>query len=299
MALAFITTGVRAQEAVQRRGDTLSVYFPLDERKIPHAAVRMLDALQYREELTRTQDFYIIGHADYVGRSSYNDTLSLARASAVRDYLLASGFKESRLRLVTGHGEVPRADSFDRAGFQPDRRVDIVRAAGGFKPDPTIATPPPASATVQSTPDTGRGGVPIAAKQALQRLIATPVDSAVVLNNLYFPPGRHYVYPGSRPVLDALAATLLAHPTLRVRIEGHVCCVDPRVVPDALDEDTHEFALSVNRAKAVMRHLMGKGVDASRLEAVGFGKSRPVVALERTATDTERNRRVEIRVLAR
>lgn len=297
-AAIHFATGADAQNAVQRRGDTVSVYFPLDVRKLPDAASRELDALRYKEKLTPDADFYVVGYADYVGRASYNDTLSMARAEAVRTYLLQSGFKGSRLQLVTGRGEVFRRDSFDRAGYQPDRRVDIVRAIGGFKavPPPTIK---PVSTQVSSKPDTGQGVVPIAAKTAIQRLLVAPIDSAVVMNNLYFPPGRHYVYPGSRPVLDALATTLLEHPKMRVRIEGHVCCIDPRVAIDALDEDTHEFALSKNRAKAVMAHLISKGVSADRLEAVGFGKTRPVVVPERTAMDTERNRRVEIRVLSR
>lgn len=295
VASVVITTTTAGQGAVRRHSDTVSVFFPLDIRVLPEAALHALDALRYREELKPDADFYIIGYADYVGRASYNDTLSLARAEAVKTYLLQSGFKESRLRLVAGRGEVARAESFGRAGFQPDRRVDIVRAAGGFTNNPI----PVSSVTVESRPDTGRGEIPVAAKQSLQRLLVAPIDSAVVLNNLYFPPGRHYVYPGSKPMLDALAETLLANPGMRVRIEGHVCCIDPRVATDALDEDTHEFALSVNRAKAVMTHLMSRGVAASRLEAVGFGKSRPVIMPERSATDTERNRRVEIRVLSR
>ena len=294
-SLLLATAKVSGQDAVEHRGDTISVYFPLDVRTLPEAAVRRLDILRYREKLIPGADFYVIGYADYVGRSSYNDTLSQARADAVRGYLLSSGFKPDRLRLVTGRGEVQRSDSFGRLGYQPDRRVDIVRAVGGFKNVP----PPLEPAQVSSSPDTGGSGVPMPARQSLQRLLTVPIDSAVVLNSLYFPPGRSYVYPGSRKVVDALAEMLIAHPGMRVRIEGHVCCIDPRIAPDALDEDTHQFALSVNRAKFVMWRLIARGVARERLEAVGFGKTRPAVMPERTATDTERNRRVEIRVLSR
>ena len=291
--LAICSSGATAgaQDVIESRGDTVAVFFPLDVRTLSVEATRKLDALQYQEVLTRGKDFYIIGYADYVGRSSYNDTLSLARAEAVKQYLLSSGFKEERLRLVTGRGEVGGRDSTGRGGFAPDRRVDIVPATGGFitPPQPAIARPS----------DTVTAAVPEAAVQSIKRLLTVPVDSAVVLNNLYFPPGRSFMYPGSRAVADALANTLLANPTLRIRIEGHVCCINTSIASDAIDESTGEFALSVNRAKAVKEHLMSKGVAAGRLEAVGFGKSRPVVVPERSATDTERNRRVEIRVLAR
>lgn len=284
----------QAQEVVQRRGDTTAVFFPLDVRTLSGAATRALDALQYREVLTTGKDFYIIGYADYVGRASYNDTLSLARAEAVKQYLLSSGFKEARLRLVTGRGEVHGRDSSGRGGFAPDRRVDIVPAIGGF-------TTPSSSANRDSTgkKSPGPATTPAEAISAIQRLLTIPVDSVVVMNNLYFPVGRHRLYPGSRKVLDALAATLRANPTLRIRIEGHVCCIDMRVAADAIDEDTGEFALSLNRAKEVRAQLIAGGIAADRMEAVGFGKSRPVVMPERSSTDTERNRRVEIRVLAR
>lgn len=284
-----------AQGTVQRRGDTVAIFFPLDVRTLTDAATRTLDGMRYREVLAPGKDLYIIGYADYVGRSSYNDTLSLARAEAVKRYLLSSGFKEERLRLVTGRGEVARRDSTGRSGFQPDRRVDIVPAIGGFLP------PPAASSARIFTRDTS--GAPVITSEAtakmIQRLLSAPVDSAVVMNNLYFPPGRHYVYPGSRAVLDALAGTLKTHPTLRIRIEGHVCCINAHVASDAIDDDTGEFALSSNRAKAVKNYLVSEGIAADRLEVAGFGKSRPVVMPERNATDTERNRRVEIRILAR
>ncbi len=284
-----------AQDAVQRRGDTVAIFFPLDVRTLTNAATRSLDGMRYREILAPGKDLYIIGYADYVGRSSYNDTLSLARAEAVKRYLLSSGFKEQRLRLVTGKGEVARRDSTGRSGFQPDRRVDIVPAIGGFSP------PPAASPAAIFSRDTSGAPVIISEPTArmIQRLLSAPVDSAVVMNNLYFPPGRHYVYPGSRTVLNALAGTLKTHPALRIRIEGHVCCIDNRVASDAIDDDTGEFALSSNRAKAVRNYLVGEGIAAERLEVAGFGKSRPVVTPERNATDTERNRRVEIRILAR
>jgi OOP family OmpA-OmpF porin len=74
-----------------------------------------------------------------------------------------------------------------------------------------------------------------------------------------------------------------------------VCCIEN--APDALDVDTYEPTLSVNRAKAIYRYLVSKGIESSRLRYEGFGKRRPIVPNETTEEDAEKNRRVEIRIV--
>lgn len=44
----------------------------------------------------------IIGHADEIGRSSYNDKLATNRANAVKDILLKSGVNQYRLNVIPG-----------------------------------------------------------------------------------------------------------------------------------------------------------------------------------------------------
>jgi OOP family OmpA-OmpF porin len=53
-------------------------------------------------------------------------------------------------------------------------------------------------------------------------------------------------------------------------IEGHT---------DNVGDDAANLALSDKRAAAVMRYLVERaGIDASRLEAKGFGASKPVAS---------------------
>lgn len=74
----------------------------------------------------------VIGHTDRLGSSSYNKTLSIARAATVRDYLVAQGLPQSSLRAF-GVGETQPvakcADSMARAELvaclQPNRRVEL------------------------------------------------------------------------------------------------------------------------------------------------------------------------------
>jgi outer membrane protein OmpA-like peptidoglycan-associated protein len=73
-----------------------------------------------------------------------------------------------------------------------------------------------------------------------------------------------------------------------VRVEGHT---------DSDGKDEANLDLSDRRAKAVQRYLVDKGVAAGRLEAVGYGETRPVKP-NTSKTNKEANRRVEFVIAA-
>lgn len=91
--------------------------------------------------------------------------------------------------------------------------------------------------------------------------------------------------PESTPTLDALYDALAKHGDLAVTIEGHT---------DDQGEADYNQKLSARRAAAVVAHLTGRGIAASRLAAVGKGESEPA-ASNATAAGREQNRRVVIR----
>ncbi|MEE9318829.1 MAG: OmpA family protein [Granulosicoccus sp.] len=68
----------------------------------------------------------IEGHTDHTGDYSYNQTLSLARSTSVREALLASGVVEHRIQTA-GFGETrPVANNDTATGRQANRRVEII-----------------------------------------------------------------------------------------------------------------------------------------------------------------------------
>ncbi len=104
---------------------------------------------------------------------------------------------------------------------------------------------------------------------------------------VYFDTGKATIKPASFPLLDEVAQTLKDHGEVKkVRIEGHT---------DSTGSTKVNTALSRKRAQAVRAYLVEKGVEATRLDAKGFGPSKPV-ADNKTAEGREKNRRVEFMI---
>lgn len=83
--------------------------------------------------------------------------------------------------------------------------------------------------------------------------------------------------------ITELADYLKQHPDLQLTIEGHT---------DSVGSDVYNQYLSEGRAKAVADSLVESGVETERLNAIGFGESRPIADND-TTEGRSRNRRVE------
>jgi outer membrane protein OmpA-like peptidoglycan-associated protein len=84
--------------------------------------------------------------------------------------------------------------------------------------------------------------------------------------------------------LDRVAEILLDDTTLRLRIEGYT---------DSEGPDEREIKLSQHRAQAVARYLKMQGVSETRMDVVGYGKTKPLAPND-TPEGMARNRRVEM-----
>lgn len=70
-------------------------------------------------------DILVTGHTDRVGSVELNDSLSLARAAAVRDMLIAEGFEADKI-AVAGRGErEPAVPTEDEVSEASNRRVEV------------------------------------------------------------------------------------------------------------------------------------------------------------------------------
>ena len=274
--------------------DTSHIYFQLDKPNLDNKAIQYIDSLIYTDVINSGQELLIIGYADHLGSNAYNDTLSANRAESVRTYLISMGLLAERITLCVGKGEVPRNIELPD-GYAEDRRVDIVeitkeQAAAINKTTASNSTKQVEKPEKKESADAVKFNADVEFDADL-----IEAGQLFVLDKIYFYTGRHRVVPESVPELDHLYAVLEEIPTLVINIEGHVCCVHPLV--DALDMETGEVALSVNRAKYIYNYLIKRGIDKDRLSYEGFGKQFPLSPYEMTREDQDRNKRVEIRIL--
>ncbi|MDC0709335.1 OmpA family protein [Stigmatella sp. ncwal1] len=92
----------------------------------------------------------------------------------------------------------------------------------------------------------------------------------------------------SLAILKDVAMVLVDMPIIKkVRIEGHT---------DSQGADAANLRLSQKRADAVMAQLIKLGVDPGRLEAVGYGETKPI-ASNATKAGRAENRRTEFNIV--
>ena len=112
----------------------------------------------------------------------------------------------------------------------------------------------------------------------------------VILQQVQFQTGTAKLTGNSDEILSEVATVLKDHPELtKVEIQGHT---DNKGVP------LSNKKLSQSRADSVMKAIVGKGIDASRLTAVGYGQEVPI-ADNATEEGRAKNRRVQFKVLER
>jgi OOP family OmpA-OmpF porin len=113
-------------------------------------------------------------------------------------------------------------------------------------------------------------------------------EQALVLRNILFEFNSATLTDASKQVLDIMAVPLSqSNATLRFEVAGHT---------DSVGSDAYNLKLSQRRAESVVNHLVASGLGRSRLEAKGFGETKPVDTND-TADGRANNRRVELRQL--
>lgn len=105
-------------------------------------------------------------------------------------------------------------------------------------------------------------------------------------NAILFQSGNAIIAASAFAELDRFAAALALCPDTRIDVEGHT---------DSDGDDRLNLALSVARAEAVVDALVERGVDMTRLYAIGYGESAPV-ADNATAAGKMQNRRIVVTV---
>ncbi len=106
----------------------------------------------------------------------------------------------------------------------------------------------------------------------------------VVLRGVNFEFGSAVLTGDSYTILEEVFESLREWPEIRVEIRGHT---------DSIGSKKANQKLSQERAESVKEYLVARGIDPSRLRAVGFGEEDPI-ADNKSAEGRALNRRVEL-----
>ncbi len=103
--------------------------------------------------------------------------------------------------------------------------------------------------------------------------------------SVLFASGKYALLETAKTKLDQVAEALKAQdPNKKIVVEGHT---------DSQGSAAVNQPLSLNRATAVREYLVARGVESSRISAVGLAATRPLVD-NNSAENRANNRRVEI-----
>lgn len=109
------------------------------------------------------------------------------------------------------------------------------------------------------------------------------VNTPIALKNVFFELDKSTLLAASYPELARVKSLLADHAEYTMEIAGHT---------DSTGSEAHNRELAKARAEAVRAYLVSQGVAAARLEAAGYGSSKPV-ATNATEDGRAMNRRVE------
>ena len=139
----------------------------------------------------------------------------------------------------------------------------MVALAGCAKKKPAELPPPPPSSNAPA-PDTSGGGnagssiVPGSRADFLQQ---------AGTDTIHFDTDKYDVNSEAQGILTAQAKWLVAHPNVRVTVEGHC---------DERGTREYNLALGDRRANSAKNFLASQGVSADRITVISYGKERPV-----------------------
>ena len=238
-----------------------TVYFEFDKYSLNLKQEQAIWEFIIQSDTSSIESVQIYGYCDDRGANEYNYKLSVNRITTVQKILTDKGFNKNKIVIIEGKGRVLLSDNPPKNLSEirsKNRRVDIL---------------------VVSKNSFGKG-----IYNSFQD--KHEVGDRIFFENILFNIGSSVLTASSRKELDRVATLLNKNKTIEFEIIGHVCCT-PEYYRDAIDRDTNERKLSINRAKAVFRYLINRKVNSMRMSYKGVGNQFPL------GKGSEMDRRVE------
>ncbi|MFM1874748.1 MAG: hypothetical protein RL266_485 [Bacteroidota bacterium] len=273
LAILFSNELINAQDSIKH-----TVFYGFNQFELQNEQVSDLaDWLQNIPD--SVLKIVIVGYTDRLGSDAYNLHLSELRAQHVLSFIEQRAQFSYKMSLTDAKGEKFATEVEN--GNPSDRKVEVIITR--------FPSQHPNEQTVQKV------DLVNVENTAIDRLAKMKEGETLVLENLNFIPGQHFLMPMALPELNKLIQILKDRPSLEIGIHGHICCKLDSM--DGLDLNTGTYSLSENRAKYIFDQLILAGIDARRLQYKGFAGSMPLVFPELTEEDRAKNRRVEVKIL--
>ena len=138
----------------------------------------------------------------------------------------------------------------------------LVATAACSKKRPEVLPPAPGE-----QPQTGPTGPAGPAPGAVVPGSAEDFKRSVTSDTVNFALDMYDIDATARGILDSQTDWLARYPNTRVTIEGHA---------DERGTREYNLALGDRRANSAKNYLVGKGVSATRINTISYGKERPV-----------------------
>ncbi len=159
--------------------------------------------------------------------------------------------------------EYPYGGMFQIA-YAPGREI-----AGEVVPPPPPPTPPVPAPPAPPTPTAP--GAPAGVPEFVWPEVYFPFNESVVAGDTSI----YVITAENRQKLDSVATYMTDHPSAKVTIEGHCCYIGT---------EEYNLALGQARADAIKQYLVGKGVNADRMQTISYGKTKPKYDNEKEIT---------------
>lgn len=239
--------------------EKLELYFDFDKYSLNETTVKKINSWIAQGKNFQVTKLY--GFCDSKGTNTYNDTLALKRVNEVYNFLKDSKIDVLKEIEIRGFGE-----DFVQSEIQGEnRRVTII-----FSEKETIKT------------------VELVNEKLLEQIKLSKKGDLIKLKNIYFFNNSATIVSKSEATLYELLCAMQEKPTLKIEIQGHICCK----LPTQID------LISSARAKAIYNYLLRNKINRNRMTYKGYGVSKPIHKIpEKSSQEEDENRRVEIMIL--
>ena len=117
-------------------------------------------------------------------------------------------------------------------------------------------------------------------------------QAITIIENLYYAYGDYKIDAAGQNILDKVITVLNSNKNLNIELSSHT---------DSRSSDAFNLALSQKRAKAAVDYIISKGINKSRLKAVGYGETKLLNNCKNDAPCSEeehaKNRRTEFKIV--